>query len=73
MENVTTLSYCYWAMKITALIITYRQCFNFVMTLLHRMVVSNFEDHLSLGGSLLVCILHFPLNKLILAYLTENL
>ena len=40
MENVTTLSYCHWAMKITALIITYRQCFNFVMTLLHRMVYS---------------------------------
>lgn len=40
MENATTLSYYHWAMKITALIITYRQCFNFVMTLLHRMVYS---------------------------------
>ena len=40
MENVTTLSYCHRAMKITALIITYRQCFNFVMTLLHKMVYS---------------------------------
>ena len=43
MENVTTLSYCHRAMKITALIITYRHCFNFVMTLLenyYRMVYS---------------------------------